>query len=130
MKLAILAILVCLCSCNSEKKLQRLLANHPELRDTIYIHDTLTTELVRADTTFVSVPGDTVRLDNGKLHIKYVRLPGDTVYIEGQCDPDTVINTITVERIAPTMTKSVVPWWVWVVIMVLAVVLLIQTLKR
>lgn len=130
MKLAILAILVCLCSCNSEKKLQRLLANHPELRDTIYIHDTLTTELVRADTTFVSVPGDTVRLDNGKLHIKYVRLPGDTVYLEGQCDPDTVIKVTTVERIAPTITKSIVPWWVWLVISLLAVSLLIQTLKR
>ena len=130
MKFAILAALVCLTSCSGEKKLQRILANHPELRDTIYVHDTLTTELVRADTTFVPVPGDTVRLDNGKLHIKYVRLPGDTVYLEGQCDPDTVIHTVTVERIAPTITKSIVPWWVWLVIALLAVALLIQTLKR
>jgi hypothetical protein len=130
MKFAILAALVCLTSCSGEKKLQRLLANHPELRDTIYVHDTLTTELVRADTTFVSVPGDTVRLDNGKLHIKYVRIPGDTVYLEGQCDPDTVIKVTTVERIAPTITKSIVPWWVWLVISMLVVALLIQTLKR
>jgi hypothetical protein len=117
-------------SCSPEKRLNKLIANHPELRDTVYVHDTLVTKEVQKDTLFVSVPGDTVKVDEGKMHIRYVRLPGDTVWLEGQCDPDTVINTITVERIAPTMTKSVVPWWVWVVIMVLAVVLLIQTLKR
>ena len=130
MKPTIAILILLLCSCSAEKKLNKLIAKHPELRDTIYVHDTLTTELIRADTTFVSVPGDTVRVDNGKLHIKYVKLPGDTVYLEGQCDPDTVIKITTVERIAPTVTKSVVPWWVWLVISLLAVVLLIQTLKR
>ena len=130
MKFAILAALVCLTSCSGEKKLQRILANHPELRDTIYVHDTLTTELVRADTTFVSVPGDTVRVDNGKLHIKYVRLPGDTVWLEGQCDPDTGITTTIVERIGPTKTVNKIPFWIWLLVGVMGMTSLILAFRK
>lgn len=130
MKPTIAILILLLCSCSAEKKLNKLIAKHPELRDTIYVHDTLTTELIRADTTFVSVPGDTVRVDNGKLHIKYVRLPGDTVWLEGQCDPDTVITTTIVERIGPTKTVNKIPFWIWLLVGVMGMTSLILAFRK
>lgn len=120
MRAAILLVLsvVVLASCNDARKLQRILGRHPEWRDTVLVYDTVEAivEYVRHDTLFVSVPGDTVRVDDGRLHIRYVRLPGDTVYLRGECDPDTakkIVPTIT-QQINPTqdVTKEVIPWWV------------------
>lgn len=107
-------------SCSAEKRLNKLLALHPELHDTIIVRDTvrLVTVGVQHDTTFLPVPADTVRIDEGRMHVRYVKLAGDTVWLQGKCDPDTVTKFIehTVDRIGPTrtITKDKVPWWVYV----------------
>jgi len=114
--LLILALITLLPACSPEKRLERLLALHPELyhrRDTV-IYDTAIVEYVHYDTQFVSVPGDTVYIDRERLHIKYVRGRGDTVYIDGKCDGDTVIKVVKVPQqiITPCPPGyQVRAWW-------------------
>lgn len=114
----VLAIALCLlCSCSAEKRLLRLLERNPQLRDTVYITDTLEAivEYVRTDTVFRDIPGDTVTLTKDRMTVRYVRMPGDTVYLEGECKGDTVVKVI--EREVPvvqptrTVTEQRIPWW-------------------
>lgn len=112
-----------LTSCSPEKKLNRLLMKYPELRTTDTIHDTVEAivSYVHTDTVFKPTTGDTVRLSDGRLRVKYVRMPGDTVYLAGECLADTVrvpVETI-VERVAPKEYVDRIPWWVWLIICML-----------
>lgn len=122
---ALLAIaVICLTSCSPEKKLNRLLMKYPELRTTDTIHDTVEAivSYVHTDTVFKPTTGDTVRLSDGRLRVKYVKMPGDTVYLGGECLADTVrvpVETI-VERVAPKEFVDRIPWWIWLIIAVLA----------
>lgn len=105
-----------LVSCDPNKRLTRLLARHPELRDTVYITDTVEAivEYVHGDTVFRSVPGDTVTLWKDRLRVKYVDMPGDTVYLSGECLSDTIRVPYRVEVpvVQPTRTVEKMPWWV------------------
>jgi len=127
-------IVLLLVGCNPERKLERLLMKYPELRDTIVIHDTVEAyvEYVRADTTFVPVPGDTVTLTKDRLTVRYVLMAGDTVWLEGTCDADTirVPYRIEVPVIQPTRTVDRLPWWVPLVLLLALIFALIQALRR
>lgn len=112
----LLLLVTLLVSCSPEERLARLLARHPELTKRDTIRDTVwaTVEYVHADTVFVPVPGDTVRIDNGRLHIKYVKMPGDTVWIDGECDADSVRVPfeVVVEKSVPCPEGyKVRAWW-------------------
>ena len=65
--LATFAALVLLTGCDPSKRLFRFCHKHPELcaRDTVRDTVWATVEYVKADTTFVPVPGDTVYLFQG-----------------------------------------------------------------
>src|SRR5690606_18412309 len=74
--------------------------------DTVYKLDTIYVPVigVEIDTIFQSIPGDTVEIEKERLRIKYVEMPGDSVYIEGECEADTVIQ---VRNIPVTVTKEI-----------------------
>lgn len=133
-KPALLALAVALTSCSAEKRLNRLLRNNPEFArtDTITISDTVYWDRIEAHTVEMFLPGDTVRIDTGRLHVKVVRLPGERVYVQGICDADTITieKTVTVDRILPTKTVHKAPWYLWIVIVALAVVAVVQTIRR
>jgi hypothetical protein len=93
--LPLLATLL-LCSCSPEKRLARLLRQHPELvkKDTIWRRDTTISKEVSKDSSFYYYQTDTVFMREGKLTVKYVMNHDSTVYISGKCDADTIIKLV------------------------------------
>lgn len=116
----LLPIILLLVACSPERKLQRLLAKHPDLSrtDTIVVRDT------------VVVPGDTVRqvvtlhdttvVESERQVIIIRRVPTgspcDTAAIvldvEGQVKTDTVytVTEVVVDRLVPCPTPAY-NWW-------------------
>jgi len=98
-----ITILLLLSSCSPQRRLERLVAHHPELRiaDTLLIRDTLIRPAIVADTSFpLSKMTDTVVISRDRLEIKLVRI-NDTIRIKGKCKADTIIRElrIPVEKI-------------------------------
>jgi hypothetical protein len=88
-----LALMFATFGCTPQKRLNRLKRNHPHLfrTDTIIIRDTVRTETVRTDTTFLfNTLYDTITITKDRLQIRTVRLPGDSIWIEGTCLGDTI----------------------------------------
>ncbi|MCX6265881.1 MAG: hypothetical protein NTW16_00785 [Bacteroidetes bacterium] len=89
-------------ACSPQARLSRLMDRHPELNtfDTIRRVITLPVPQVKADSFFVDRPGDTVKIDNGRLEIRYLK-ERDTVKIWGRCKADTVkiYDTLIIPRI-------------------------------
>ena len=97
-KIAILFLLLCfLFSCTHQRRLNRLLTNHPELleKDTIVVRDTVVVQNYNYDTTTIIRLHDTTTvINNERVVLKYyydtlreiihhdVECLGDTVYIE------------------------------------------------
>lgn len=133
MRLYILLLVALLASCSAEKRLNRLLKNNPEFtrQDTITVRDTVYFDRVEAHTVEVLVPGDTMYLDTGRLHVKVVKMPGERVYVQGICDADTVTveKQVVVDRILPTKTIHKAPWYLWALVVALAGIAVIQTLR-
>ena len=97
--------------------------------DTIRVRDTITTEVVETDTVFKQTE-DTVYIEKDKLKIKYVyNTKTDSVFIEGKCDPDTVIIDKVVE--VPAVNTDAleldcsIPWWIWCIIGALALLVIV-----
>ena len=97
-KIAILCLLLWfLFSCTPQRRLNRLLTNHPQLleKDTIIVKDTVVVQNYNYDTTTIIRPHDTTTvINNERVVLKYyydtlreiihhdVECLGDTVYIE------------------------------------------------
>jgi hypothetical protein len=88
--------------CSPQARLARLVDRHPDLRitDTITRLIKLPVPEIKADSFFVYRPGDTVKIDNGRLEIRYFT-EHDTVKIWGRCKADTIKlhDTLFVPRI-------------------------------
>lgn len=99
-----------LVSCSPQKRLERLVNHHPELRtpDTIGIIDTVITPLARLDTALplvdLSAP---VMLRHDRLELSVIRIR-DTIRLHAACNPDTIIRTlrIPVEKIKLVKSPS------------------------
>lgn len=75
----------------SERNLKKAIAKGASVTaDTIYIENQVFVPEVKTDTVFGSQEGDTVVIEKDRLKIKYVNLPGEKVYIEGECESDTI----------------------------------------
>ena len=120
---ALLAVTMALLTgCSPERRLQRLIAKHPELSrtDTITVTDTIA---IPGDTLWRSVLlRDTVTIETERQVVKVQRIstgsPCDTAAIaldiEARVKPDTVYSTVTVEvpRIVPCPPDTkVAAWW-------------------
>jgi hypothetical protein len=77
-------------SCNSERRLQRLIDTHGRA-DTLITIDTIVVNGVRKDTSFVfrSNLDTTFVIQKERLQIRYIQ-KNDAVTIEGRCDTVTV----------------------------------------
>lgn len=99
-------------------------------KDTVYRDITVYVPSVRYDTLFKSEPNDTITIVRDKLQIKYVRLPGDTVWIDGECEADTIIQKVpTYINNEIKADKSGLPWWGWAIIAFLCLVVLRLALR-
>lgn len=98
-----LILLWLIAGCSPEKLLQMAEKKGAKVTtDTVFQDVRVFVPQVRHDTTFRSLPGDTVVLTKDRLQVKYVRLPGDSVFIEGTCLPDTVRISVPV-----TVTRTI-----------------------
>tara|TARA_R110002020_G_scaffold50389_1_gene142460 strand:- start:120 stop:587 length:468 start_codon:yes stop_codon:yes gene_type:complete len=81
----------------AERKIEKLTILYPRLlkRDTINDTIQITIPQVEVDTFFQGKDGDTVTIYKDRLRIQYIR-QGDTVYLSGECQTDTIIQTISV----------------------------------
>lgn len=131
-------------SCSPQKRLARLVSRHPELvrTDTVVVRDTV---LLPADTlvkwreTSFTVY-DTVTVENEKQVVKWVRVPTgspcDTAamvaHIFAATKPDTVVREVRIpcDTVSPVKEVPVVPWWMWVVVGLLAAFGIFQWMKR
>lgn len=134
MRLAALIIAAAmLTGCNPQKKLARLLMKYPELRDTVVIRDTVeaVVEYVRADTVLRWVPGDTIYLTKDRLRVRTV-IDHDTVWQTGECLADTVRVPYRVEVpvVQPERVVERVPWWVFVLLTLFAIMTTTALFKR
>ena len=124
---------VVLVGCSPQKRLNRLLMKYPELRDTVFIHDTVEAfvEYVRADTVLRWYPGDTIYLTKDRLRVRTV-IDKDTVWQVGECLADTVYVPVeyAVPVVQPTQYTDRLPWWVPLALLALLVILIIQSLRR
>ena len=105
-------------ACSPQRRLQRLVARHPELRlaDTVLVTDTLFTAAITADTAFpLTRLTDTVVISRDKLEIKLVQIR-DTIHVTGACKADTIVRElrVPVERIKLVKAEagwlSKLPW--------------------
>jgi len=130
-----------LSSCSPQKRLNRLVAKHPELiqNDTISFVDTVTftTEKVHLDTltSLHSITQDTLIINKENLTIKtFYNYQTDSIYISGQCDTifaiKVVEHQIPVEKYVMTESK---PQWtklLWGIIIGLAFTILLFFISK
>ena len=129
---AIFIAIVMMCACSPQKRLNRLISNHPELikNDTIYKNDTTVIFGATTDTVILDgVTKDTIIIREKQLTVKYYN-DGTTVYIKGVCDTIIkikkviqTINTVTVQK----LTKQQRFWFlvgenIWLIILILVAV--------
>jgi hypothetical protein len=108
-------------SCTPLKRAQwhvrRAAAIYPPIvkTDTIRKIDTVYSPLVTTDTIFKYFQKDTVIVREGKLTMKYFYNNHDsTVYLNGRCDPDTLIREIVIGTSSINVEDKPLKWWQWV----------------
>lgn len=126
-------------SCSPQKRLDRLLKNHPGLitKDTVFKTDTLLVPSISSDSLFPKdlfydelERGDTVVIEKERLVTKIFRIH-DTIKVSTFAPGDTVVRTIKVPMYRIQVKESsYMPWWVWPVILFLAACLFLALYKR
>lgn len=137
--LAIMIIsLIALVSCGPNyylKRAERNLKKAEQLGakitpDTVYIERNIFIPEVSKDTIFQAIKGDTVFIHKDRLSIRYIKLQGDSVFIRGQCR-DSIIKIKEPVYINKTITAECgLPWWVYVVFGLSALVITVLCFRR
>jgi hypothetical protein len=120
-----LILLLFLASCTPQKRLERLIRNHPELVrvDSVKIIDTVITKSVSVDTMQVMNTYDTFIVNRDRLTVQVIRHQ-DSIYVYGKCAGDTVVLERKVPvRIIEVKESTSVPWWVYAFLILVLVVL-------
>ena len=108
-------MILCACSPNwhlkqAEKHIRKAQIKGAEIKtDTLWLKDTVFIKAIRVDSIFTALKGDTVVLTKDRLKIVYIKLGADSVFIEGECEADTVIHEVPVTIVKEI--KSGMAWW-------------------
>jgi len=131
-----LATLLILSGCSPQRRLQHLVAHHPELRvaDTLLVHDTLVMAAIVADT---SIPltrlTDTVVISRDKLEIKLVKIR-DTIHVTGTCKADTIVREVRVPVEKIKLVKEEAGGWLsklpWIILGLIVIVVIGNRVTR
>lgn len=115
-------ILPLLTSCNA-------IRNALTPRETkVFITDTLVLKEVKLDTVAITLPVDTIFLENERVSAKVIRT-FDTIRIEAECKADTVVVTKTVKVPTKTKIETKAPWWFKPLLIALAVLFVLMAFK-
>lgn len=117
-KLFLLLSLCCLmASCSPERRLARLLKQHPHLikSDTVFRADTIFIAGSNSDTVFKNtITKDTIIIKENNLTIKYFN-SGDSVFVYGECDTIRLIREIPIITNSVSYVERKTKWWDWVI---------------
>lgn len=106
----ILLLIILTSSCYTKKKAIEKFCKSDSV--SIIVHDTIKTETITTDTVF-STMLDTVIIKEGKLSIRYIKVR-DSVYINGECEGDTIYLTkeVKVQSICPSPSSYTFTEWI------------------
>lgn len=123
----LLLALVSFCSCTPQKRLSRLLKQHPELiqqQDTAERYDTVIIDGFRVDTLFYPQYGkrDTFIINTGQSFTRvYLNETKTEARVDQEHKADTIINTTRIiEKYLPPEDKNRFPTWALLLLTILA----------
>ena len=120
-------LILILCSCTPQKRIDRIVRKHPELlkSEIIIIRDTIITKSVSTDTIF-NINFDTINIEKKKLSVRLIRI-NDTIQVFAECKEDTIYfeKIIEVDKIQVNEKNN----WIWILI-VLAILVIINIFKK
>ena len=90
-------VILILSGCSAEWHLSTAVRKNPELlkQTTVIVADTVVTEPIVVRDTVITSQTDTIELIKDKFRVRVIR-SFDTLLIDGGCESDTIVRTITV----------------------------------
>lgn len=126
-----LILILLLSSCSAKWHLQKAVEKDPTLLDSIAIIklDTIYTDPVVIQDTFVTKSVDTITKETTKYRFKLIR-EYDTIKVDIECKPDTIVREVEV-KCPPTaeVVQGVNPYWKWGLIGLVVLILLFAIKK-
>jgi len=121
-KLIPILILLSSCTCNYHLNRAKLKCGYSFKSDTVFKKDTVLINSVQTHTVFHYNQKDTVIVKEGRLTMKYF-YNDSTVYLAGKCDTVFVVKDVPVV-VNQTEVKESNPWYLWVIIFLLLIMLI------
>jgi len=136
LKVLILITSVAICilsltSCSANWHLKRAIAKDPSIvqpPEVEIVGTTIIIEEIRAETTFVSLPMDTITIEKERLRIQIKRIH-DTLKVEGVCMTDT-IRIIEEVELPPVIKYEPRPTWQTILAWLLAGLFAFKIIQR
>lgn len=133
-KVLILIMAICilsLTSCSANWHLSRAIAKDPSIiqpPEVEIVDTTIVIEEIRAETTFVSLPMDTITIEKERLRIQIKRIH-DTLVVDGMCMTDT-IRIIEEVELPPVIKYEPRPTWQTILAWLLAGLFAFKIVQR
>ena len=133
-KVLILITAICilsLTSCSANWHLKRAIAKDPSIiqpPEVEIVDTTIVIEEIRAETTFVSLPMDTITIEKERLRIQIKRIH-DTLVVDGMCMTDT-IRIIEEVELPPVIQYKPRPTWQTILAWLLAGLFAFKIIQR
>ena len=128
-------IILLLCSCSpawhlkqAERHIRKAEIRGAKIQvDTLWVKDTVFINSIRVDSIIIAKQGDTIRIHKDRLKLVYVRLPKDSIFIQAECEADTVIREIPITMVKEI--KSGMAWW-WLIVVFLGTCILLYFARK
>ena len=133
-KVLILITAICilsLTSCSANWHLKRAIAKDPTIiqpPEVEIVDTTIVIEEIRAETTFVALPMDTITIEKERLRIQIKRIH-DTLVVDGMCMTDT-IRIIEEVELPPVIQYKPRPTWQTILAWLLAGLFAFKIIQR
>jgi hypothetical protein len=133
-KVLILIMAICilsLTSCSANWHLSRAIAKDPSIvqpPEVEIVDTTIVIEEIRAETTFVALPMDTITIEKERLRIQIKRIH-DTLVVDGMCMTDTIRIVEEVE-LPPVIQYKPRPTWQTILAWLLAGLFAFKIVQR
>lgn len=123
--LFLLLALALLCSCSPQKRLQRLVKNHPELITTDTIRDTTIVPGWQYDTIVKVGEKDTVIITKNGTTVTLYKTLYDSVFVEIEAEPDTIEVSVPCPQYnLEAKDEWYIEYW-WIILLIFVAVLFI-----
>lgn len=94
----------------------------------VFITDTIVLKEVKLDTVAITLPVDTIFIENERVSAKVIR-SFDTIKVEANCKADTVVVTKTITLPTKTKIETKTPWWFTPLLIVLGILFVLTAFK-